>query len=180
MRIKRLVKYSAAAAALASAVFLTGAARRPSGGPDGEEISRDARSQHYFRLRELGGETEYTLDDFGGKPLFIDFWASWCPPCRSSAPYVERLAEEFEGDVNVIGINLDATESDAFRFLEEHQSSILHLAGYNSDVPVRYGVRGIPTFFILDESGRVEVSHSGFTPAQYGSWVETLNRLLER
>lgn len=152
----------------------------PDPGVVGSDISGpadDSQVEHDFSLEELGGGATYSLSDFEGKPLFIDFWASWCPPCRASAPYVERLSEEFSGRANVVGINLDSSLSAALGFLGGKDSGVLHLAGHGTDISQKYGVRGIPTFVILDSSGNIVSSRSGFTPAHYDEWVRVLESL---
>ena len=125
------------------------------------------------------GSRNYKLEDFSGKPVFLDFWASWCPPCRASSPYVERLAEKYEGRAYVIGINLDNSTSDALRFVREQESSILHLYGAGTDVASRFGVTGIPSFFILDPDGRIVFGRSGFRGNDYATWVQILGELVE-
>ena len=132
-----------------------------------------------FHLKELVGEKYYKLSDFRGKPVFLDFWASWCPPCRQSAPYIEKLHTEFKGEVKVIGISLDRNVSNAMDFLKKNSIKFLQLEGYGEDVSAKYKVRGIPAFFIIDSDGNIVKRYSGYSPDYYNEWVEILKNLIE-
>lgn len=132
-----------------------------------------------FNLKELGTSNYVKLSNFRGKPVFIDFWASWCPPCRQSAPYIEKLYTEFKGEVKVIGINLDRNVSSAMDFLKKNSIKFLQLEGHGEDVSAKYRVRGIPAFFIIDSDGNIVKKYSGYSPAYYNEWVKVLKNLIE-
>ncbi len=130
-----------------------------------------------FNLKELVGEKYYKLSDFRGKPVFLYFWASWCPPCRASVPAIEGLYEKFKDKVYVIGINLDRDVNAALSFLNENDIQFLQLAGTKSEAPNRYKVRGIPASFIIDKYGSIVKRYSGYTADHYNEWVEILTQL---
>ncbi len=140
------------------------------------EISR--RPAAKFTLKELSGSRMVSLKDFRGKPVFIDFWASWCPPCRQATPYIKRIIEEFGDDLYIIGINLDRNKSDALNYIEEENINYMQLKGIGTDIPSKYEVRGIPTFYILDSEGGVVKTYSGFTNRYYREWETILKDLL--
>ena len=108
-----------------------------------------------FTLKDFSGR-EYSLRQFKGKVIFVDFWASWCPPCVASAPKVEDIYHAYKerDDFMVIGINLDVSSQQAQNFISERKITYLILQGGQSAVSRDYGVRGIPTFFLIDAEGK--------------------------
>jgi thioredoxin 1 len=85
-----------------------------------------------------------------GKPVLVDFWAEWCGPCRSIAPSLEALAEEYEGKLEVVKVNIDE----------------------NPMSPTQYGVRGIPTLLIFKD-GKVAAQQVGAAPKSVlKAWIE--------
>jgi thiol-disulfide isomerase/thioredoxin len=142
------------------------------------EISQTAPD---FNLKELGSERRYvSLSSLRGTPVFIDFWASWCPPCRQSIPYVEELYEKYKGKVQFIGINLDRNSDAALDFIKKNSMSYLQLDGTGSDAPSKYGVRGIPSFFIIDKEGNIVKNYSGFSYGHYQDWIAVLDKLIQQ
>lgn len=139
-----------------------------------EELKEEVFS---FDLRELGGAKFVKSEEFSGKPMFVDFWATWCPPCRSAAPYIEELHTGFENKVHVIGINLDRNVSNALKFVEKNSISYLQLEGTASGMVEQYAISGIPTFFITDANGKIVKRYVGFRRDYFNEWVKILNRL---
>lgn len=133
-----------------------------------------------FDLKDFSG-TEYSSEQFKGKVVFIDFWASWCPPCRTSIPRVEALYEEYKDkdDLVIIGINLDQNRRQAEQFIQDNSISYLTLLGGLSSVAQVYGVTGIPAFFIIDQKGSIVKQYSGFTPRYESEWREEINKLIQ-
>jgi len=112
-----------------------------------------------FSLKSLAGET-VSLESHRGNVIILDFWASWCSPCRASMPHIEAIAERFAADgVVLLGISLDRTLRDAETYLAQLNSpQMLALWGsYTQAVSVArsYGVLGIPHTFLIDRQGIV-------------------------
>ncbi len=155
-----------------------------SSSPGSAEAPSEASAQRKqkapdFRLTDLNGKT-FSLHDYRGKVVFLDFWATWCPPCVVSAPEVEKLAADYrEKDVEVISISLDDRADKVERFIASHGlTTRVALAG-ESGVDARYGVRGIPTFFIIDKKGNLAGAWDGFHPSFAAVWRKELDRLLK-
>lgn len=136
-------------------------------------------SENNFNLKEFGSTKYMKLSDFAGKPVFIDFWATWCPPCRYATPYVKKIDMEFKDNVQVIGISLDNNISVAQNYIGKNSVGYLQLEGAGTDVPRQYGVSGIPAFFIIDAQGEIVKKYVGFSPKYYDEWVEVLASLIE-
>jgi len=112
-----------------------------------------------FSLKSLAGDT-VSLESHRGRVVILDFWASWCSPCRASMPHIEAIAERFAADgVVLLGISLDRTLRAAETYLAQLNSpQMLALWGsYTQAVSVArsYGVLGIPHTFLIDRQGIV-------------------------
>lgn len=141
------------------------------------QLQVEPKSAYNFNLKNLKDGKNVKLSDFAGKPLFIDFWASWCPPCRQASPFVEKLHSEFKDKANIIGINLDANKKAALKYISKNSIKNMQLAGAGTEAPNRYAVRGIPAFFIIDKNGMIVNEYIGFMPDYYQQWIDILNKL---
>lgn len=113
------------------------------------------------------------LSDFRGKVVFLNFWASWCPPCRAEARLLEaawRLAKD--RDVVFLGVNIQDTEEGARRFIQEFDVTYPNGRDAGSRIAINYGVYGLPETFFIDREGRITYKHIGALGA------ETLGRKL--
>ena len=116
-----------------------------------------------FELPVLGGETTKSLSASHGKVRYVDFWASWCPPCRVSIPDIVALQRELGGSgFEVIGINVDERIDDALAFLERHPMNYDVLSDPQGATAAAYALPGMPTSFVIDPEGRVTLVHVGF------------------
>ena len=118
-----------------------------------------------FSLPVLGEESTRSLSDSHGKVRYLDFWASWCPPCRVSIPEIVTLQEELGGSrFEVIGINVDERLDDAMRFLGRYPVNYENLSDPQGETAEAYALLGMPTSFVIDPEGRVTLVHVGFRP----------------
>ena len=110
-----------------------------------------------FSLPDRSGRS-YSLANFRGRPLLIDFWATWCGPCRKTMPEVQRLHEQYGRELQVVGINIEGNSPDVLGYLDEggYTFPVLFDSGnWDSIVALSYGVSSIPRTFLLDRIGRV-------------------------
>lgn len=113
-----------------------------------------------FALRDLQGK-QCDLQSLRGRVVLLDFWASWCPPCRLEMPILEKLHREFKDQgVVVIAINLEGPE-EAGDFLQENGYTFTTLLDESSQVAQRYGVAAIPTMLMIDGAGQIIARHVG-------------------
>lgn len=107
-----------------------------------------------FTLTTFDGET-VRLADYRGRPVVLNFWASWCPPCREEAPMFGRLATDHAGHVAVLGVNVRDRDVDARGFLAEF--SVTYPTGPDkSGIEGRYGVVGLPTTVVIAADGTID------------------------
>lgn len=103
-----------------------------------------------------------SLDDLRGKTVFLNFWASWCPPCRAEARDLEAAWQRVkDSDVVFLGVDIQDTEEDARAFLREFSITYPNGRDLSGKVAVDYGVWGIPETFFIDPQGRITYKHVG-------------------
>ena len=103
------------------------------------------------------------IDAFRGQVVYVDFWASWSAPCRRSFPWMSRMQGELGPDgFIVIAINVDHVHADAERFLQDHIPRFGIVFDPDGLLAGKFGVKGIPTSFLIDRRGQVQWKHEGF------------------
>ena len=103
-----------------------------------------------------------SLTDLRGKVVFLNFWASWCPPCRAEARDLEAAWKGYK-DKNIVflGIDMQDTEKDALAYIEEFQITYPNGRDASGKISIDYGVWGIPETFFIDPEGRITYKHVG-------------------
>lgn len=103
-----------------------------------------------------------SLSDFRGKPVVLNFWASWCAPCRAEVPDFVKLYEENKGDGLVfVGVNIQDTEAEARKFIQEFGIPYPVGPDTTGEIAIAYGVKGLPTTVFINEEGAVYRTWAG-------------------
>ncbi len=132
-----------------------------------------------FELKDLSGNV-VRLDSFRGHPVFLDFWATWCGPCRMSIPMVQDFYMRHKVDgLVVLGMNMDDDPSGVFGFVKKFKMTYPVLFAAESSAPGDYEVDGIPHFVFIDTQGRVFDRYQGFSPQMIDLWEEDLRKALK-
>ncbi len=138
-----------------------GAAKAPAG--DGRIGSQAAE----FALTDLSGKT-VRLSDLKGKVVILDFWATWCGPCRMEIPDLVRLQSKYgEKGLAIVGLSLDADGASSVKpFAEEHDINYTMLIANDETAKSYGGIQAIPTAFVVDRQGRIVQRFLGVMPAK--------------
>ncbi|QGU31868.1 TlpA disulfide reductase family protein [Thermochromatium tepidum] len=115
------------------------------------------------RVPTLSGHSSVDPSASRAKVVYLDFWASWCGPCAQSFPVLDQLQSELGGQgFEVIAINLDEEPQEALGFLQRHPVHFTIGADPEGRCPRLYGVKGMPTSYLIDRAGRIREVHEGF------------------
>jgi cytochrome c biogenesis protein CcmG/thiol:disulfide interchange protein DsbE len=101
------------------------------------------------------------LADLGGKPVLVNFWASWCVPCRAEAPHLARFNREMEERAQLVGVNFQDAKSEALAFIREFGWRFPNVRDPQGKLASRYGLAGLPTTYVIDADGRIAKALSG-------------------
>lgn len=118
-----------------------------------------------FTLTDLKGKSG-KLSDYRGKVIILDFWATWCGPCRMLIPHFEDLYKRYKGSgLEIIGVAMDQGGAQVVKpFVEKHSMAYPNFIG-NNQVAMQYGgLRGIPTTFLITRDGRIYKKYVGVPP----------------
>src|SRR5476651_43876 len=119
------------------------------------------------------------MSAYRGKVVYVDFWASWCGPCKQSFPWLDNLVREYESqNFVVIGVNVDKDRGRAERFLNETPAEFSIVYDPKGELATTYKVAGMPSGILIDRAGHVRFQHAGFSEKQKGLYEEQLQTLL--
>ncbi len=110
-----------------------------------------------------GGNAPMTLAALRGQWVYVDFWASWCGPCKQSFPWMNEMHEKYGArGLRILAINVDARAADGERFLAATPAKFAVAFDARGETPKRYGVKAMPTSYLIDPNGRIALIHAGF------------------
>lgn len=147
MKIKSISLLLAAALSMSSAFALEKGAAAPQ-----------------FDLQGMDGAVQ--LAKLSGKVVYVDFWASWCGPCRQSFPWMNEMQAKYAArGLQIVGINVDAKSEDAKTFLATTPAKFTIAFDPKGATPRQYGIKGMPSSVLIGPDGKVLMEHSGFRDA---------------
>ncbi|HVR42024.1 MAG TPA: redoxin domain-containing protein [Thermoanaerobaculia bacterium] len=114
-----------------------------------------------FKLTEVGSGQPIDLASMRGRPLVINFWATWCLPCYAEHGVLVRGARRMGSDVQFLGVVFDDEESRILRFLDQNGREYPTLVDEAGKVAIAYGVYGVPETFFVDAAGTIVAKHEG-------------------
>ncbi len=133
-----------------------------------------------FTLPALAERRLISLEEFHGKVVYLEFWSSWCAPCRESFPQLDALRERLpREEFEVIGINLEHSADDARRFLKKHPVTFPVVSDAALSLKGRYGVSVMPTSFLIDREGVVRAAHRGWIVDDLDAMAEQVTALVD-
>ncbi|MBQ5916862.1 MAG: TlpA family protein disulfide reductase, partial [Lachnospiraceae bacterium] len=128
-----------------------------------------------FTLQDQYGNT-HTLSEYKGKTVFLNFWATWCPPCRNEMPDIQKLYEEYQAEedpsVIILGIaapnyGREGSEEEIIAFLEKNGYTYPVVMDTTGEMFMQYGIYSFPTTFMIDAEGNI----FGYLPGQLNEMV---------
>ena len=141
------------------------------------EIGEEAPS---FMLPMMDNKHLLTLKQYRGKVVYLDFWASWCGPCRQSLPEMNKLRNKLKNSgFEVLAINLDEDQSAATSFLEQYPVQYPVVKDVKNKTPELYKIPGMPTSYLIDKKGVVRDIHVGFKESDLTKIENKINELLK-
>jgi thiol-disulfide isomerase/thioredoxin len=135
-----------------------------------------------FALKDIAG-AEIKLSGLRGKVVLVDFWASWCKPCKKELPELDKLAKAYKAagaDVVIVAINIDTKRENADKFLKT--ANINHLTvlfDASSTSAEQYEPATMPTSYVIDKKGIVKVVHEGYTAGDEKKLKTVIDGLLK-
>lgn len=109
------------------------------------------------------GGTTINLADYRGRVVYLDFWASWCGPCRESFPWMNDMLNRYQAQgLQILAVNVDAKMSDAESFLAKVPASFTVAYDAKGSSPEAYGLKGMPTSYLIGPDGKVLMVHQSF------------------
>ncbi len=140
--------------AIACVWLLAGAGCSLTADPGEPEPKLELETAEEFEGELLDGEPAASAD-YSGKPLIINFWASWCSPCRAEMPELIEAYETHKDDIQFIGVNFRDTKALANRFYDEFEVPYESFFDQSGKIGFSYGVRALPATFFIDSDGMI-------------------------
>jgi len=128
-----------------------------------------------------GRNQPVSLAALRGKVVYVDFWASWCVPCRKSFPWMNSLQKRYAGQgLVIVAVNLDKSRELSDRFLSEVPSELTIAYDPDGEVASAYKVKGMPSSYLIDRAGRIHSSHIGFREETASDMEAAIKDLLQQ
>lgn len=136
----------------------------PSGTADAENDDDDIQESIDaldFKLKDLNGK-EVSLSDYKGKTIYLNFWATWCPPCQEEMPYIQQLNKENQdADFVILTIDIQEPEGTVKKFMADNKYDFPVLLDKDADVASMYGVQNIPLSLLIDKNFKIVSAYEG-------------------
>ncbi len=138
---------------------------------------RSGKQASDFSIKLFSGDG-FRLSDQRGKVVVVNFWASWCPPCREEAPVLERAWQAYKDKgVVFVGVDVWDTEKDALSFIKEFGITYSNGPDPNGEIAIDYGLTGVPETWFIDREGRLVRRWTGaLTDEQITAFIEEARR----
>lgn len=125
-----------------------------------------------FALISLDGE-EVVLSEFKGQYVLVNFWATWCIPCRKEMPYLQQVYEAHQGELMVLAVNMNEDAERVRPFIDEFGYTYPILLDPSDELAAEHNVRGLPVSFIVNPEGEIVYRRIGeILPEEFDVWLE--------
>ncbi len=125
------------------------------------------------------GAGSLDLAQYRGRVVYLDFWASWCGPCKQSFPWMEAMKDAYAAKgLAIVAVDLDHDRSDANRFLSRFHPGFDVIYDPKGVLAEHFKVQAMPTSVVIDRAGKLRYTHVGFTPADGAAYERQVEQLL--
>lgn len=130
-----------------------------------------------FSLKDLNGN-ELSLSDLKGKKVFLNFWATWCPPCKAEMPDIEKLYQETkDSELVIVSVEIGEPLNTVKSFIDSNKYNFKVLIDPDQSVATKYNITSIPTSYFIDEDGNIVSKHvGGMNVNQMKAYIKTLDK----
>lgn len=131
-----------------------------------------------FSIKSSTGDLQ--LEDLRGKVVYVDFWASWCAPCRKSFPWLNEMQKKYKNKgLTIVGINVDKERQLADSFLKKNPVNFPVVYDPAGKLASKYKLVGMPSAYLVDKQGKIQYSHVGFRTSKKQSYEDAIRHLLD-
>ena len=140
-------------------------------------FSAHAESGTSISFKTKNGDIK--LSDFKGQVIYLDFWASWCIPCRKSFPWMNEIQNRYDNKgFKVIAVNLDQEKDKAKAFLDKISAHFTVAYDPEGVSATAFKVKGMPSSYLIDRTGKIVFSHIGFRKKEIPAMEKKIKQLL--
>ena len=126
-----------------------------------------------------GNNKSINLENLKGKVVYLDFWASWCDPCRKSFPWMNELHSRYDNEEFIIvAVNLDTSKTEATKFLQKVPASFNVAYDPDGNVAEKYHLKAMPSSYLIDKHGNLVLTHKGYREGDTVEIEEKIRQLL--
>lgn len=133
-----------------------------------------------FVLKDLSGK-DVQLSSFKGKPVVLNFWATWCPYCRKERPHLKSLYEEFKDrDLVILSVSVDSSEGKVAKFVQQNPAPYVVLTDTEGMAAVPYNIMSLPTTYLIDRNGKIKKKFMGAVEWTDSSVKDLIAQLIDQ
>ncbi|NOX91043.1 MAG: TlpA family protein disulfide reductase [Gammaproteobacteria bacterium] len=134
-----------------------------------------------FTLPSFPDNTEINLKDFKGRVVYLDFWATWCPPCRKSFPWMDEMHERYKDEgLSIIAVSVDKKRELIAQFINKTESTFIIAHDATGEVAKIYKLRAMPTSYLIDRNGQLVMTRMGFRSSDKDKMEAAIQEQLEK
>ncbi len=133
----------------------------------------------FLQAEQADSEQVFDINNYQGKVVYLDFWASWCIPCRKSFPWMNELRKKYSPEqLVIVAVNLDKKRELAEAFLEEYPASFEIIYDPKGKLAKRFQIKGMPSSIVFDQNGQAVSAHTGFFLEKITQYDEEIKKLI--
>lgn len=134
-----------------------------------------------FTLPTFPDDSTISLANFKGRVVYLDFWATWCPPCRKSFPWMEEMHQRYkDAGLSIIAVSVDKKRDLIEQFIQKMKPTFTIAHDPTGEVAKSYKLRGMPSSYLIDRNGQLVKVHMGFRSKDEAKMEEIIKTLLEK